>query len=203
MGEAAMKGILAEWAQLSAGTRVEACRRILVKPNFFVLLLSFCLVSTVYASAMNLPGACGSDSVKFNVKTQQNQPAPSPPADGKAQIVFIENENQPIGPFMHATVRFGMDGAWVGADNGNSYFVLSADPGVHHLCANWQSTLGRFKKNVELTSFTAEPGKIYFFSAAVPVESEDVVTFGLTQLNDDEGKYQMTLSKLSTSKLKK
>jgi len=103
---------------------------------------------------------------------------------------------------MYATVRFGMDGAWVGADNGNSYFALSVDPGVHHLCANWQSSLGRFDKDVDLTSFTAEPGKVYYFTAYVTFESRGVVTFSLTPTNEDEGKYRVTVSKVATWKSK-
>ncbi len=103
---------------------------------------------------------------------------------------------------MHATVRFGIDGAWAGANNGNSYFALTVDPGVHHLCASWQSTLETLKKNVDLTSFTAEPGKVYYFAAQVTVNSRNSVTFGLSQLNEDEGRYRVANLKLSTSKTK-
>jgi hypothetical protein len=149
-----------------------------------------------------LPASCGDDKVKFDVKSEEGQPAPAGPAEGKAQIVFIENENQMIGAFMYATVRFGMDGAWVGANHSNSYFALPVDPGVHHLCASWQSSLGRLKKNVDLTSFTAESGQVYYFAAQVTVASRDSMIFGLSQLNEDEGKYRVKLSKLSTSKPK-
>ncbi|MGA7226277.1 MAG: hypothetical protein WA603_13510 [Candidatus Acidiferrales bacterium] len=133
---------------------------------------------------------------------QKSQAGPTGPAEGKAQIVFIENENQMMGLGMYATVRFGMDGAWVGANYGNSYFALTVDPGVHHLCASWQSSLKSLKKNVELTSFTAEPGHVYYFAAQVTVASRDNAIFGLSQLNEDEGKYRVEESKLSTSKPK-
>lgn len=103
---------------------------------------------------------------------------------------------------MYATVRFGMDGAWVGANYGNSYFAVTVDPGIHHLCASWQSSLGTLKKNVDLTSFTAEPGQVYYFAAQVIVVARDSFTFGISQLNEDEGKYRVKLSKLSTSKPK-
>jgi hypothetical protein len=99
-----------------------------MKPNLVVLLLGIFLASAACARATVLPSSCGDDKVKFDVKTEASQPPPAPPADGKAQIVFLENENVPLGPFMYATVRFGMDGAWVGADNGNSYFALSWTP---------------------------------------------------------------------------
>ncbi|MGD0790976.1 MAG: hypothetical protein ABR920_04325 [Terriglobales bacterium] len=173
-----------------------------MKPGLSALFFCASLACAGQLWATTLPDSCGNDKVKFDVKTEEGQPAPAGPAEGKAQIVFIENENQMIGAFMYATVRFGMDGAWVGANYGNSYFALTVDPGVHHLCASWQSSLGRLKKNVDLTSFTAEPGQVYYFAAQVTVASRDSMIFGLSQLNEDEGKYRVKLSKLSTSKPK-
>lgn len=173
-----------------------------MKSSLSVFFLCTSLACAGQVRSATWPDSCGNDKVKFDVKTEEGQPVPAGPAQGKAQIVFVENENQMIGPFMHATVRFGMDGAWVGANNGNSYFALTVDPGVHHLCASWQSALGTFNKNVDLTSFTAEPGKVYYFAAQVTVNSGSSVTFGLSQLNEDEGKYRVANSKLSTSKPK-
>ena len=173
-----------------------------MKPNLSVFFLCAFLACAGQVWATTLPDSCGDDKVKFDVKTEKDQPVPAGPAEGKAQIFFIENENQMIGTFMYATVRFGMDGAWVGADYSTSYFALTVDPGVHHLCASWQSSLGSLKKNVDLTSFTAEPGQVYYFSAQVTVASRDSVIFGLSQLNEDEGKYRVKESKLSTSKPK-
>jgi hypothetical protein len=166
----------------------------------FFLCVSLACAGQVWATA--LPDSCGDDKVKFEVKTEEAQPAPAGPAAGKAQIVFIETENQMVVPFHSATVRFGMDGAWVGANYSNSYFALTVDPGVHHLCASWQSALGSLKKNVDVTSFTAKPGQVYYFAAQVTVASRDSVIFGLSQLNEDAGKYRVKLSKLSTSKPK-
>jgi hypothetical protein len=173
-----------------------------MKPSLGILFLSAFLAFAAQARATVLPDACGDDKVKFDVTTEMNQPAPAAPEAGKAQIVFIEDENHMIGPFMNVTVRFGMDGAWVGATNGSSYFALAVNPGVHHLCAGWQSTLGRERKNVHAVSMTAEPGKVYYFAANVTVESESVITFGLSQLNEDEGKYRVKSLKLATSKPK-
>jgi hypothetical protein len=162
-------------------------------------LLSAFLACAGQAAANTLPDSCGDDKVKFDVTTQEGQPLPPAPPAGKAQIIFIQTENQMVTPFSDATIRFGMDGSWVGADNGNSYFALTVDSGVHHLCASWQSVLETFKKNVGLTLFTAESGKTYYFVAQVTVTSRDNVTFALSQLNEDEGKYRLKLSKLSTS----
>ncbi|HEV2484330.1 MAG TPA: hypothetical protein VGT08_02265 [Terracidiphilus sp.] len=166
-----------------------------LNPGFLLLCAS--LAFGAQARAAVLPDACGDDKIKFDVTTQKGQPAPPPPASGKAQIVFIENENQMIGPFMYATVRFGLDGAWVGADNSNSYFALDVAPGLHHLCANWQG-----KKNFDLTPIIAKPGQVYYFAAQVTVESQYYIAFSLSQLNDDQGKYRVKVWKHSTSKPK-
>ena len=178
-----------------------------MKPGLGALLFCASMVLAVQARATILPDACGDDKVKFDVKTEMSKTAPAPPADGKAQIVFIENENHMIGPFMHATVRFGMDGAWMGANNSNSYFTVTVDPGVHHLCASWQSALGRVEKNVDVTSVTAEPGKVYYFAADVTViptgDNHANITFGLSQLDEDKGKYRVKAWKLATWKSSK
>lgn len=177
-----------------------------MKLDFRVLVVCVSLLFAVQARATILPDACGDDKVKFDVKTENSKTALAPPEDGKAQIVFIENENHMIGPFMYATVRFGMDGAWAGANNNNSYFTLSVAPGVHHLCASWQSALGRVKKNIDVASFTAEPGKVYYFAAIVKVtptgDNNANIDFSLSQLDEDEGKYRVKAWKLATWKSK-
>jgi hypothetical protein len=104
-----------------------------------------------------------------------------------------------ITPFHFATVRFGMDGTWVGANKGDSYFALTVAPGVHHVCASWQSDLETLKKNVKATSFTAEAGQVYYFAGEI-VASRDTLIFNFSELNEDEGKYQVKSLKLSSSK---
>jgi hypothetical protein len=170
-----------------------------MKPSLLALFLCATLACAGQAWATTLPDSCGDDKVKFDVKTEEGQSAPAAPAEGKAQIIFIETENQMVVPFHSATVRFGMDGGWVGADYSNSYFAFTVDPGVHHLCASWQSDIG---KKVDVTSFTAEPGQVYYFAAAITVNSRTSITFALSQSIEDEAKYQLKTWKLSTSKPK-
>lgn len=175
-----------------------------MKQGLGVLFLCVFLLPAVKAPGTILPDACGDDRIKFDVKTVQSKSAPGLPADGKAQIVLIENENQMIGPFMYATVRFGLDGAWAGANKNNSYFTVNVNPGVHHLCASWQSALRALKKSIDVASFTAQPGKVYYFSANVKViptgDNNATWDFSLTPLNDDEGKYRVKAWKLASSK---
>ncbi len=170
-----------------------------MKPGLRALVLCASLACAGRAWATTLPDSCGDDKVKFDVKTETGQPLPARPAEGKAVIIFIENQNQMITPFHYATVRFGMDGTWVGANKGDSYFALTVASGVHHLCASWQSDLETLKKSVKATCFNAEAGQVYYFAGEI-VASRDALIFNFSELNEDEGKYQVKSLKLSTSK---
>jgi hypothetical protein len=170
------------------------------------VLLGAVLLGAVLGCAGQLwaatwPESCGADTVQFNVKTEASTASVAAPEAGKAQIIFIETQNQMVTPFSHATIRFGVDGAWAGANKGNSYFVFALEPGVHHLCASWQSELDRLKKFVELTSFTAEPGQVYYFATRITA-GRDALLFDFSPLNDDEGKYLVQDLKVSTWKAK-
>jgi hypothetical protein len=107
------------------------------------------------------PPGCGKDDVQFKVKTDKKQPVRSSPEAGKAQIIFVEAVK---GPFGTAPVaRFGVDGAWVGADRGTSYFVVSVDPGEHQLCASRQSAARSEKEDVGKATVHAEAGQVYYY----------------------------------------
>jgi hypothetical protein len=170
-----------------------------MKPGLSALVLCASLACAGRAWVTTLPDSCGDDKVKFDVKTEAGQPLPAGPAEGKASIIFIQNQNQMLTPFHYATVRFGMDGTWVGANKGDSYFALTVAPGVHHLGASWQSDLESLKKSVKATSFTAEAGQVYYFAGEI-VASRDTLIFNFSEMNEDEGKYQVKSLKLSTSK---
>jgi hypothetical protein len=192
-----------------------------MKSRLVLLLLSASLLSAVYARAKTiLPDACGDDSIKFDVSTQKNQPAPEPPPAGSAQIIFVEEQNERAS-FHLVTVRYGVDGNWVGANYGDSYFVLNVTPGVHHLCVNAQGN----KKAVGVTSFTAEAGKVYYYEARTTVTTSGGgmvtthgpngatgtgfapgsidKTFQFNELSEDEGKYRIKAWKLATWKSNK
>jgi hypothetical protein len=55
------------------------------------------------------------------------------------------------------------------------------------------------KKSVKATSFTAEAGQVYYFAGEI-VASRDTLIFNFSELNEDEGKYQVKSLKVSTSK---
>jgi hypothetical protein len=191
-----------------------------MNPRLVVLLLCASLVPAVQARAKDktiLPDACGDDKVKFEVSTLKDQPAPEPPPAGSAQIIFVEEQNVK-GGFHFVTVRYGVDGNWVGANYGDSYFAVNVTPGIHHLCVNAQGD----KKAVGMTSFTAEAGKVYYYEASTTLTGSpgSMVTthgangatstgmvpgsvskfFQFNQLSEDEGKYRIKAWKLATWK---
>lgn len=123
------------------------------------------LLITISASAQNklsrIAPACGPSDVTFET---QDQPAKTPllqPDPKKVQVFFIQ-DNGVHSDRQHYIIKIGLDGDWVGAYKRNSYFVVSIEPGEHHICANVQSK-SSFGQNVELAHFVAEPGKIYYF----------------------------------------
>ena len=179
-----------------------------------VAMLSFCvcLAACLQARSTTLPDACGNDKIKFEVKTEKNQPPPAPPADGKAQLVFVETvekENLAFCAGCEVVARLGFDGAWVGANKGNSYFTFTVEPGEHHICTNWESDLGSLDKKVGVAAFTAEPGKVYYYQVKILMRMVDIDTAQMEQrldlipISEDEGKYLIKISPLATSSPKK
>jgi hypothetical protein len=167
-------------------------------------LLFLLLASTTAAQEKTAPpwqAACGPSDVKFDV-TRTDAPSPSEPATGKALVYIIEDLGYTNCFTGCTTLRIGFDGSWIGATQGNSRFSFSVDAGEHHLCANWQSVLGRFSSIHSLNSFTAEPGKIYYFRARVWA-GDRVPFLDLDAVNPDEGRYLVATSPPVTSNPKK
>ena len=124
------------------------------------MILAVLFSVAVQASASPWPDACGKDSVQFKVKTSSNHLAPAPEA-GKGLLVFSESVS---GVFSAApTARFGVDGTWVGADRGASYFAISVTPGEHHLCAVRQSGVKSDKADVGKVTLNVVAGSVYYF----------------------------------------
>jgi hypothetical protein len=164
-----------------------------------VALLLVLLASPVFAqdtSDTNNPlWACGPAAAKFDVTA-------TPPADvvpvqvpsvGKALVYVIQDLGQ--GDFVgaaSATFRIGLDGAWIGALKGRSYFSFAVSPGEHHLCSNWQSRREEYSAFSALANF-----RLRFLS------SYRVPQLDLAQTNRDEARYLVSFSSLALSHPKK
>jgi hypothetical protein len=154
--------------------------------------------------------ACGPKNIKFEVQTGPTDPPQ--PEPGKALVYVIEdlgqcsdctgNSKAFFTNVSNALTKVGMDGAWMGANQGSSYFFFAATPGEHHLCINWQSRLEVRSRAFAMANFTAEAGKVYYFRERVfPGESD--YSFDLDPVNSDEGKYLVATSAFSVSHPKK
>jgi hypothetical protein len=126
---------------------------------FFVIFLGTLPVLAQDDAAKERAAAgCGPSGEMFNVQTTDMKHPEGQIEDDKALVYFFVD-------FVSApTMRVGVDGKWVGANNGKSYFFFLVDPGEHNVCTEWQS--GTFKKSSERIGeamrLKAEAGKTYF-----------------------------------------
>jgi len=169
---------------------------------FFILVFTILLLTPAdfaQDKPLSIPGApgCGAENTKFDVRTAKGQ-HPTQPDSGKALVYFIEDDSD-FGSFPKPTTRIGLDGEWAGATHGSSYFYISVDPGVHHLCANWQSAvlLGKGRQTAA-AHFTADAGGAYYFEVKNTYWLDHgTASMSLKPLDSDQG--QLLASTFSSS----
>jgi hypothetical protein len=190
------------------------------------ILVCLALSPLAQAKKTVLPDACGDDKEEFHVTAVDDHAQALKADEGKALLVIVEEGQS---NHFDLTTRYGIDGSWVGATHGSSYFLVQVAAGEHHLCASPQKHFGFTESMrehlVTMPSFTAEAGKIYFFggkestigtpgqSVYVPAPAGSTApgqyahtggsaTLAVSYgfLNDDEGKYRVKIGKLATWK---
>jgi hypothetical protein len=172
-----------------------------VRPLFAVLLFA----SSVFAQNQTAPAnpqsaACGQYDVHFDIKNDLGQHV-AQLEPGKALVYIIQDEDHPDCLKCDTTTRVGLDGSWVGANHGDSYFFFSVEPGEHHLCANRLPQLGVTTKPISLIGFTAEAGKSYYFRIHAIYGGVSYSDFAA--VNSDEAQYLISVSPYSVSHPKK
>jgi len=165
-----------------------------------------------HAAIVTAQSACGPKTVTFDAKQDITQhPTPQPEPD-KAVVYVVEDLGQcsdcggaSFTPkdVEDAVVKVGMDGGWIGATRGNSYLWISAEPGEHHMCLNWQSSLAERSRAFAMINFTAEAGRIYYFRARLFPGGNGDYSFDLDPVSSDQGKYLVASSAFSISRPKK
>jgi hypothetical protein len=169
-----------------------------------VLLLGASLASAVQVWA--LPDSCGKEDVNFKVTTQTNPPQLASPEAGKAQIVFLETEQADGEVLTGVEARLGIDGTWIGATKGDSYFVVAVTPGQHHLCANWQADFAYEWQRTSVAPLNVEAGKVYYYRVNIRhIRTHEIEyhSLDLAPVNEDEGKYLAGSLPLAKSKPEK
>jgi hypothetical protein len=181
-----------------------------MKTAFVVIFLASSAFAQNPDRLPHTQSACGPLNAEFQIKMDSSQTPDFQPEVGKA-LVYVA-EDQKFHAAKDVTARVGLDGAWVGATRGDSYVFFSVDPGEHHLCADWRSTLLSNGRLVSLFGFTAEPGKVYYFRVRTTggpssmldrSALDESALLDLDLINSDEGKLLVSTSPYSASHPKK
>jgi hypothetical protein len=176
-----------------------------------ILVVSFIVFSAVavfaqdQATSARVSAGCGANNTQFDVKTDKSQHPQGQVPEGKALVYIFEQIR--TDPHYHmfgaATIRIGLDGLWIGANHGNTYFYFAVDPGDHSLCANWQSSIGRLSKLASAVTMTAEPGQVYYFQAKVDERPNDNPAVWMEPVDPAEAKILIASASLSNFHAKK
>lgn len=161
-----------------------------------VLLFGTFVFAQDSSSSINTAPGCGAASAKFDVKTEKSSHPLLQPPPGQAMVYFVEDDTR-FDSTPKPTTRIGVDGTWVGANHGNSYFSFAIAPGVHHLCASWQSlaVIGAHDTSAA-AHFTAEVGQAYYFLVKNKLRPSYV---DLSPVDSDEGQLLASRRALSVS----
>lgn len=155
--------------------------------KMLAVVLFFAATACAQSTPIAFAPACGAAAVKFDVKTDKTNHSTEQPQDGKALVYFVEDDTE-FESFPKPTTRIGLDGEWVGANHGNSYFSFVVSPGEHHLCASWQSlVIVGAKETSAVAHFTAEAGKVYYFRIKNTWLRVHAAQVDLSPLDSDEG----------------
>jgi hypothetical protein len=165
-----------------------------------VLCAASALAQDQTAMISTASSACGPAGAHFDMKRDKAHHAMMEPEPAKALVYVIQDMGGfDVSCFTDCiSTRVGLDGAWVGANEHNSYFFLSVDPGEHHLCVNRQSSLELYAHMTGLAHFTAEAGKTYYFRTRT-LKGEAAAFLDIDPIDSDEAHYLITSYPLSIS----
>jgi hypothetical protein len=161
--------------------------------------------ATLAQKVSHTAGGCGPANIDFNVSSPNDGAPPPTPESGKALVYVIQViENGPNMALDDATTRFGVDGAWVGANHGNSYFYFSVDPGQHDVCVDWQSSLLARSELASAANLDANAGSTYYFQVRTRDATKEYPGYVKIKLVDEaEGRLLLGSSSRVTSRPKK
>jgi hypothetical protein len=167
-----------------------------------IMLAVFLFAAPTFAqdagSAALAAAGCGSREAEFNVKVDKKQHPLPQPEPGKAVVAVVSlGASVCIGGCL--TTRVGIDGAWVGANQGHSYLFFSIEPGDHRLCVAFQSSLKGRSETASAVTLTAEAGQVYYARA----EPNGGDSLKLKLVDSAEGPLLLKAAAFSTSQPKK
>lgn len=163
------------------------------------LVMLFSAFALAQTSPASRTPACGPETVNFNVKRDDAQHTVAQADPGKARVYFIHDAGS-TSVVGYPTVKLAVDGSWIGANHGNSYFSVSLTPGEHHICVTLQSSL--VAPRVELAHITAAADTVYYYRTRLVV-SRSVELLELDPIDSDQGNYLITTFPLSVPSRKR
>jgi hypothetical protein len=147
--------------------------------------------------AATLPDACGDDKTKVDVAAHEPSSAPPTANATSATLVFVQRLVEScIGC---SVTRVGLDGTWIGANKGASFFPVTTAPGEHHVCAFWEAPGARIENKIGLTELEALAGQIYYFEIEIGPRSTGEFAMRLKPISADMGAFFVSRSKQSVA----
>lgn len=137
---------------------------------------------------------CGPQDAKFSVRLGNGPPPVSSPQNGTGTVVIVPEGIGISFGCRSMTVRVGLDGTWIGATCLGGALVSEVGAGSHHLCVDLLQR--RKPEDSAFHSLMVEPGKTYYFRA----EAVDQIALHLEAIDEDEGKYLLSTTRVSESK---
>lgn len=130
--------------------------------------------------------ACGVGKANFETHIDSLRPPTPAIPPGKA-LVFVFEQMPNLSPLTRK-VDIGIDGAWIGVNDAQTYMTFFVDPGVHHLCAHYE---GRFAIGEQgpdiLHRLNAQPGHTYYvFYRGMAERTDGLISF-FTEVDEDQG----------------
>lgn len=159
-------------------------RLALAKGVVFGLLVSHSAAAQDQSAERASLAACGPAGVKFALTTDRSQHPTPVPERGMARL------------YLMGDATFAVDGKWVGKTTSKTYFSISLDPGVHHLCARyshwlpWRGILYVWTRSTAYSvhSLDATPGSVYYFGPqGNPGNPPQITGYQFLQYDPDEG----------------
>lgn len=168
---------------------------------------SLSLIAQTLPQTSSTLAACGNDNISFSVSRGAVGGQTESTSD-KAMLYIIElTDLGDKGRAGRPLIRQGLDGKWIGATQGFTYVSTTVEPGHHHLCSHWQSSLRRQSAQISLNNFDAVAGKSYYFRVQIGYEATinggAPAMIDLQPVSEDEGKFLISEAAQSISKPKK
>ena len=166
--------------------------------RMFVIAVLLTAPAFAQTAPAPLTSACGPKNVSFKVSLNESQHDVATPEPGKALVYFIHDAGTNW-TVRYPTVKVAVDGTWVGANHGNSYFSASVEPGEHHLCVTLQSTAAW---GLELAHFTALADTVYYYRTRLFL-AEWLSMLEVAPVDTDQVKYLVASFPLAVASPKK